>query len=120
MPLIFNIIESKYALSVDFRQDFQAQRFAWGWDIRMRGKRPRFKVNELDIQDEDTEFNIFVETTRFFGLKSNVTFENIFDLTDTRDRTVFVGERDLSAVDFREFRTRQRSFRISFNVSGSF
>jgi hypothetical protein len=119
MPLVFNV-ESKYVLSVDYRQDFQALRYAWGWDVRMRGERPRFKVNELDVLDEGTEFNVFLETTRFFNLKSTFRVENILDLFDTRDRTIFVGERDLTPVSIRELRIRRRALRLSFTVSGSF
>jgi outer membrane receptor protein involved in Fe transport len=119
MPLVFNI-ENKYAFSVDFRQDFQTQRVSWGWDIRERGELPRFRANEIDILDEDVEFNAFIETTRWFGLKLRFDAENIFDITSTRDRTRFTGARDLTPVRFREDQIRTRSFRFAFSVSGSF
>lgn len=119
MPLVFDV-ESEYVFAVDYRQDFQAQKFAWGWDVRTRAERPKFKVNELDIQDEGTEINAFVETTRFFGLKTILAVENILDISDTRDRTVYTGGRDLSPVQFQELRDRYRSMRVSLSVSGSF
>jgi len=119
LPLAFQN-ENEYAITVDFRQDFEASRWAWGWDVRARAERPSFKVNELDISDEGTEFNVFVETTRWFGVKANLAAENIFDLAESRDRTLFVGERGLSPVDIRELRSRIRGFRLNLTVSGSF
>ncbi|MGY8814695.1 MAG: hypothetical protein ACKVHQ_08250, partial [Gammaproteobacteria bacterium] len=109
-----------FALAIDYRQDFQTQQVAWGWDIRSRGERPRFRVDELDVIDEETEFNVFVETTRWFGLKMTLDIQNILDIKDSRDRIGFVGERDLTTVDFREHRDRLRSIRLAFSVSGSF
>jgi len=112
--------DNHYAFSVDYRQDFQSARFAWGWVMRTRAERPLYKVNELDVSDDGYEFNIFAETTRWFGLKTRIVAENIFDMVETRDRTVFTGERDLSPVNFRELRDRTVGFKVSFELSGSF
>jgi len=119
MPLMFST-ENKYAFSIDYRQDFQEQKVSWGWDIRERGKHPRFRANELDILNEDIEINSFIETTRWFGLKLRFDAENILDLTSTRDRIRYTGARDLTSVRFREEQIRKRSFRLAFSVSGSF
>lgn len=119
MPLIFTT-ENKYAYSVDFRQDFQAQRISWGWDIRERGEHPRFRANELDILDEGLEFNTFIETTRWFDLKLRFDAENILDITSTRDRIRYIGARELTPVRFREDQIRIRGFRFAFTVNGSF
>lgn len=119
LPLYFNS-DNKYAIVINYRQDFQAARMAWGWEMRNRAARPLYKVNELDITDEGTELNTFIETTRWLGVKMRVNAENIFDLNETRKRTVFTGERDLSEVDFREIRDRTIGFRVNFLVSGSF
>jgi len=119
LPLIYRV-ENEYAITVNFRQDFEAARIAWGWEMRARGERPFFKVNELDVSDEGAEVNTFIETTRWFDTKIRFGAENILDLVETRDRTAFVGERDLSTVDFRELRSRTRGFRVALDVSGSF
>jgi len=119
LPLKFRA-ENSYALIVDFRQDFQESRFAWGWDVRSRAEKPTFKVNELDVKDEGTEFNVFVETTRWLDAKIKLAAENIFDLPETRDRSLYVGERGLSPVEFREISSRYRAFRVTLVVSGSF
>ena len=119
MPLIFST-ENDYAFSIDYRQDFQEQKISWGWDIRERGEHPRFRANELDILDEGMEFNTFIETTRWFGLKIRFDAENILDITSTRDRIRYTGARELTPVLFREEQIRNRSFRFAFSVSGSF
>jgi hypothetical protein len=119
LPLSFNN-DNKYAIVINFRQDFQAARMAWGWEARNRAARPLYKVNELDVSDEGTEFNAFIETTRWFGLKMRVNAENIFDLNERRERTVYTGERSLSPVDFHEVRDRTIGVRINFLLSGSF
>ncbi len=118
-PLEFRV-ENEYAITVDFRQDLEAARVAWGWDMRTRGERPIFRVNELDIGDDGTEFNIFIETTRWFDLKIDLVAGNILDTAETRDRTVYIAERDLSAVESHELRSRFRGFRVDLTVSGNF
>jgi outer membrane receptor protein involved in Fe transport len=112
--------ESEYAISVDFRQDIEAARVAWGWDVRSSAERPIFRVNELDIGDEELEFNMFIETTRWLDLKVRFAAENIFDAAETRDRTIYVAERDLSPVESQELRSRVRGFRFELAVSGDF
>ena len=119
LPLAFQL-ENEYAITVDFRQDLENARVAWGWNVRTRGERPFFKVNELDVADEGTEFNVFVETTRWLGLKMRFAADNILNLAETRNRTLFVAERGLSPVDRREIRSRERGFRVQLEVSGSF
>ena len=119
LPLAFQI-ENEYAITVEFRQDFEEARVAWGWDVRARGERPFFKVNELDVADDETEFNMFIETTRWFGLKTRFQVDNILDLAETRDRTIYVAERGLSPIERRELRSRERGFRVELEVSGNF
>jgi outer membrane receptor protein involved in Fe transport len=118
-PLPF-LGENQYAYTLDFRQDFKDARVAWGWDLRTRAERPLFKVNELDVHDEGEELNIFIESTRWFGLKIRLHGQNLLNLRKLRDRTVFVGERDLSPVDFRELHDSTDGRRVIFSLSGSF
>ncbi len=112
--------ENQYAVTLDFRQDFSAARVAWGWDLRTRAERPLFKVNELDILDEGVEFNVFVETTRWFALKFRLHGQNLLNLRQLRDRTVFIGERGLSPVDFRELHDSVDGRRVVLSLAGSF
>jgi outer membrane receptor protein involved in Fe transport len=115
----YNDIDLDYIIAVDFRQDFEVQSMAWGWEVRERAERPRFKVNELDVFNEGTELNIFVETTRWLGMKIQFTAKDVFDSQKLRTRTIYTGERSLSAIDRNEITdvTRGRQFEILFNGS---
>ena len=77
-------------------------------------------VNELDVRDEGTELNVFVETTRWFGLKINLSGNNLLDLEQLRHRTIYVGERDMQTIDRSELTDRTDGRRIVLTVSGSF
>jgi len=112
--------ENKYAISIDYRQDFQNLGYSWGWNINERAERPTFRVNELDILNEGMELNFFIETTRWFNVKMRFNAENVFDTSDIRDRTRFTGRRSLTPVDINELRRRIRGFRISYVLSGNF
>jgi hypothetical protein len=112
--------ENKYALFVDFRQDFSNAQIAWGWNTAGRAKRPLFKVNELDVYAEGTEVNVFIETTRWLGLKIRLSGLNLLNSHETRDRTVYAGERDLSPVAFRELRALSSGARVLLSFSGAF
>jgi hypothetical protein len=112
--------ENRYALILDYRQDFEDARVAWGLNVGMRAKREVFKVNELDIYEEGVAFNGFIETTRWLGVKFRLVGENLSNLRQVRDRTIFVGERDLFPVDVRENNLGKEGVRITLAMSGSF
>jgi len=112
--------DNEWAFLADFRQDFEESRVAWGWTLATRAERPLFKVNELDVYDEETNIDMFIETTRWFGLKTRLSGINLLDMVQSRDRTVYTGERGLSPVDFRELRDSTNGFRITLTLSGTF
>ena len=112
--------ENEYAILVNLRQDLEAAKFAWGLDYRQRAERPLFKVNELEVFDEGTQFNAFVETTRWWGIKMRMTLNNITDVADYRDRIVYEAERSLSPVASREFRRLTNGTRLILGFSGAF
>jgi len=102
----------------DFRQDFA--RFAWGWTVANRSDRPLYRVNELDVHNEGVAVNAFAETTRWFGVKTRLQLENILDFVRRRDRTLFIGERDLTAVESAVINERHTGYRVSLFVTGNF
>ncbi len=110
-----------YHLRMDYRQDFEEARVAWGWTIADRGARPLYKVNELDVYNEGAAINAFVETTRWFGIKVRILMENMLSYRQHRDRTLFAGERDLSAVSSIIVRERRHDIsRIAIYLNGRF
>jgi len=112
--------ENKYAYDISYRQDLESARFAWGWAVLAQAKRPIYKVNELEINDEGMLINMFVETTRWFGVKLRLDANNLLDYDELRERTIFTGARDLTPVDSRILRTRWAGRRFTLTVSGSF
>ena len=119
----FNVLDNNYDLIYDvaFRQDFQDARVAWGWDIANRDERTWYKVDEVNHYNEDgIEMNVFIETTRWFGIKIRLEGSNLNHFTETRDRTLYTGRRLLSPVLQRELTEVQEGRRLTLTVSGSF
>ena len=111
---------SEYVFDIAFRQDLGNAKIAWGWDLAAQANRPRFKVNELEIFDEGLEANVFVESTRWFGIKVRLEGRNLLSYTEKRDRTLYEGRRDLSIISSRILRRRTPGFRYILSISGNF
>ncbi len=118
-PIVFDI-ENRYAYEIEFRQDFREAQIAWGMSVRERAEQLQFKVNEFEVYDEGSDLRWFLETTRWANVKLRIDAENIRDFADTRDRRLFLGERDLSALESVQYRDRTRGRRLQFSVSGNF
>jgi len=112
--------EREFTADIDFREDFERARVAWGWTMRLRGERPLFGVDELDTFDRGVDFQAFLETTRWLGVKMRATLQNILDREFIRDRQVFDGRRGSAPEAFREFRDRRRGRSLVFEISGTF
>jgi len=110
-----------YIYDVAFRQDFQGARVAWGWDIADRGERTWFRIDELNLYEEDgIEMNAFIETTRWFGVKIRLEGSNLMHFTETRNRALYEGQRGLSPVSRRELTETVEGRRLILTISGSF
>lgn len=112
--------ENRYAVFMTFRQDFPDALFAWGWTLMERAQRPVYKVNELELYNEGIDITAFIETTRWFGIKMQLSAENILNFEEQRDRTIFEDERDLSPLISTQLRRRTRGAQLFFTVSGAF
>jgi hypothetical protein len=112
--------DGEYVYVFDFRQDFEAAKLAWGWDVTFESQLPIYKVNELDLRDRGTDLNLFVETTRWFGMKLRLEFNNVFDRTVVRERTTYTGARGLSPILRRQLQDRTDGSELGLSLSGSF
>ena len=112
--------DSEYAATVEFRQDLESTRIAWGWDATFEADLIIFKVNELDVRDRDPEINLFIETTRWLGLKIRLEYNNILDQVEYRQRSLYEIERDLSPLLRRQLQHRTDGREIGLTLSGSF
>lgn len=113
-------VDTDYAYTIDYRQDFEAAKVSWGWGLAERGERILFKADELDINNEKFEMTGFIETTRWFGLKFALEGMNMLDNPQSRDRTIYTAARGLSPVRLRELRKGDNGRMVFIKVSGSF
>ena len=113
-------VENRYVYNIDFRQDFKQSLVAWGFVLQDRAEQLRYKVNELEMNDDTTELNTFIETTRWYDMKMRVDLENILDFEEIRNRTVYSGARSLSAIRSFEQRNQTGGPRIFLTLSGSY
>jgi len=112
--------ENRYAMVVNFRQDMKAAQLAWGAEMRKRGNRYAYRVNEFVEYEDGYEANVFLETTRWLGMKIRLEGLNLLDFEQYRYRTIFTAERDLSPVEVVEIRDRTDGRRVLLTLSGSF
>jgi outer membrane receptor protein involved in Fe transport len=112
--------DSEYAATIDFRQDLEKSRVAWGLGAVYEADLIIFKVNELDVRDREPEINLFVETTRWLGLKIRLEYNNILDRIEARQRSLYEVERDLSPLVRRQLQDRTDGREIGLTLSGTF
>jgi outer membrane receptor protein involved in Fe transport len=112
--------ERQWDARVEIRQDLQAQRLAWGVLMFSRDVFPLFGLDEIDIQGQRTDMDVFIETRAIAGLRIRLSIEDLLRDGEDRDRRVFAGGRNNSPLAFREIREDSRARTISLQVSGTF
>ena len=78
------------------------RRWPGGGDISFNAERTSYNVNELDTRDDRVMFNMYTETTRWFGLKFRLDVRNLIDSTETRNRVIYSGLRGLTPIETEE------------------
>ena len=110
-----------YSLFSEFRQDLITQRWAWGFEADYVDASREFGLDEIEIDDRGLDLELFIETTRFWGVKMQLSAVNLLDREFLRDRRLFDGPRaDDASLSLRELRDRRRGRTLVFNVSGTF
>ena len=110
----------RYALQGELRQDLVEIGWAWGIESDYVDRSVRFELDELDVNDRGVDVAAFIETTRWFGVKMQLTVQNLLNREFLRDRTVFDGPRGSSPIRFREARDLRRGRSMLLSVSGAF
>jgi outer membrane receptor protein involved in Fe transport len=111
---------SDYVYNLSFRQDLEISRIAWGVDMGGQGERPRFKVNELEVFNEGMLLTTFIETTRWFDIKIRLEVTNLLNYTESRLRTLYETQREISPIESQIVRDRTPGRRTKLVLSGSF
>ncbi len=108
-------------INVEFRQDLNALKFAWGVTYFKQSEFTSFRFNETDTYEEGPWVDAFIESTAIRGLRLRLVAANILDGEINRQRRFFTPDR-AGALD--NVQTRFREFAhdpwFVFSVSGSF
>jgi outer membrane receptor protein involved in Fe transport len=105
---------------IDFRQDFEELDMAWGWDVTLEGDLPVHKIDEFDIRNKEPDLSLFIETTRWLGMKMRLEFNNALDRNKERERTFYTAQRGLSPILRRQIQQRSDGREFGLSLSGSF
>jgi hypothetical protein len=104
-------------ISVTFRQDIAAWKFAWGVEAYKEGEVQAYRFNEIDTSEEGPWIDLWVETTALpHNMKLRLWAANAFDGTINRRRRFFgdLTDSNLNNDDrtgpFRRLDLRQRRF----------
>jgi hypothetical protein len=77
-------------------------------------------VNEEELSNEGVLASVFVETTRWFGIKARIEGHNLFKYDEVRERTIYTGERGLTPINSYLLRERDVGRRVNLVLTGSF
>ncbi|WP_291844880.1 outer membrane beta-barrel protein [Maricaulis sp.] len=106
----------EWELRLDFRQTFPQSQMAWGWDYFWLSDGETFRAQEYQQHDNtDGDLDIYVETTRFFGVTLRAQVDGVFNNGDDRQRVFYDGSRADGIIDAVEYRniSMGRTFQIS-------
>ncbi|WP_197409568.1 TonB-dependent siderophore receptor [Erythrobacter sp. YT30] len=106
-------------IDIDFRQDFTAERFAYGIRYEPRIEFATFFIDEAIEEARGDRWTAFIETTRFFGLKMNLEVRNIGGQIFPRDRLLFTPDRSGSLTGS-EILDRRRGEFVKFTITDQF
>lgn len=103
----------------EFRQDLPEQKFSWGFSYRAAEEHSFFFTNEESFNRDGDVWSFFVETTRFAGLRTNLSLRNIGERNFYRERVFYDPDRSGPQTGS-EVISRDRGMFISLTVSGQF
>ena len=84
----------EWELRLDFRQTFPESQMAWGWDYFWLSEGAVYRAREFrELTFPTGDFDIYVETTRWFGLTTRLGADFIFNSPEEIRRTFFSGSR---------------------------
>ncbi len=112
--------EQSWLASVEFRQDFTEQEWAWGWELDIGAPEFEFGLDEFERSKDKADLDVYWETSRFRGVKLRIELKNILRGGDSRQRIRYDGARRLTPVDFEEARVRNGPRALAIELSGTF
>lgn len=113
----------RHEFRMDFRQNLPGSTVAWGGMIATASDTPFYGLDELVGTDNIAgifDMDLFIETTRWWGVRTRLQAGNVMNRTFLRDRRVYAGPRDIAPLTFHELRNRTRGHSIELSVTGIF
>ncbi len=106
-------------LLAEFRQDLTEQRYSWGFSFRAAQDNAVFFADEESFTTVGSTYRVFVETTRYLGLRLNLALRNIGGREFLRERRFFAPSR---AGEFTgtELIDRERGIFATLTATGQF
>jgi hypothetical protein len=104
-------------VTVNFRQDMTKARISWGARYAAPETTRSFFADETSVFRSGSELSLFVESTRWFGVKSRLTLRGVGGRNFDNDRAFFAPDRR-GAVTGLENAPRVRGMFISLTVEG--
>lgn len=104
---------------VEFRQDLSKQQIAWGFSYQAPLEGPFFFVDEISLNRDGRAWKAFIETTRYFGLKTSLVLEGIGKRNFSRERQFFDPDRR-GVIQRSQFISRDRGMFVTLTASGQF
>lgn len=106
---------------VKFRQDFPDEGWAYGLAYYKDGYEPVWRLDEkIVFEGDDGDLDLFVETTRFFGVTIRAAIDNIGNPDSNRTRYLYDGPRDVGRLAAIETRDKFNGQHFSLGVRGVF
>jgi hypothetical protein len=103
----------------ELRQDLAEQKITWGAEWAAHFKDTGYRVNELQTFAGNNRLRIFIETTRFWGVKTQLEVQNVNTAQYTRTRYIYRPDRGGDFVRS-ERSARLRKPELKLSISGSF
>lgn len=116
--VIYNYIP--HYLKVDFRQDTPAYDISWGLQYKNHFSKKRFYVDEVQTNEgNDRISRLFIETTRFFNIKTRLEIKDSNVALFTQSRYFYHGDRS-GQFDGLEVEKLKRSSEVNLSFTGTF
>jgi len=106
-------------LSIKLRQDINKQKISWGIEYAGDFDHTQYLVDEVQTFHGKNRWLFFIETTRFFGVKTQLEIKHLNTGEYTRSRFYYVDDRS-GAYDGSQVSVRQRKPEFKLSFFGSF
>jgi len=111
----------EWELRLDFRQSFPESQITWGWDYFWLSHGEVYRAREFRREDfTDGDLDVFIETTRWFGVTARAGIDAIINNGDDRQRIFYDGSRASGIINGIEYRNESMGITPYIRIQGTF